>query len=290
MYKFFTPSDDFKTLIEQTLEPQDTVQSIHTIQTGWTNVTIDAHGKKDDYIFRFPRNLFFATAMVRDGTFCRFIEGKTSFKTPQMRLEFSEGRPFSVHKKIKGTALSALKLTQDQEAVLAEDIAQFLTELHAIPIKDFPENIRMTLNEFLTGLAGVHQTYDFNRHQALKEMEQVGPLSMVHGDFNPGNVLVSEDYHLSGVIDFAFAALSEPHTDIGRFWGRSSDFMGQAIADAYARKRKKPCNHKAIQDTIALFKYVDIKYVDYMQKAHPEISLPEALVQQAEALRLKKII
>jgi len=290
MYKFFSPEDDFKNLIEQTLHSQDTVQSIHTIQTGWTNVTIDVHGEKDDYIFRFPRNLFFATAMVRDGTFCQFIEGKTSFKTPHMTLEFSEGRPFSMHHKIKGKALSALTLTQKQEEILAEDIAQFLTELHALPVVEFPKNIRMTLNEFLTGLAGVHQSYDFNRHKALQEMENTCDLSMVHGDFNPGNVLVSEDYHLSGVIDFAFATLSEPHTDIGRFWGRSSDFMGQAIASSYAQKRKKPCNHKAIQDTIELFKYVDIKYVDYMQKAHPEISLPDVLVQQAEALRLKKII
>ena len=61
MYNFFSPDEvELSAVIYETLEPCDKVKSIQVIQTGWTNITMDVEGENQSYIFRFPRNLFFA--------------------------------------------------------------------------------------------------------------------------------------------------------------------------------------------------------------------------------------
>ena len=65
MYKFFTPNDNFNQLITEALSDEDKIHHFEIIQTGWTNITIDVQGQKHNYIFRFPRNYFFAQTQVK---------------------------------------------------------------------------------------------------------------------------------------------------------------------------------------------------------------------------------
>ena len=289
MYKFFTPNDNFNQLITEALSDEDKIHHFEIIQTGWTNITIDVQGQKHNYIFRFPRNYFFAQTMIRDCIFCNFIQGKTSFKTPQMTLKkHAENKPFSVHKKITGKPLTQIMnhLTHHQKKEIAKGIAKFLKELHSIPVKSFPNEIYMTLNDFLTGLASVHEgNYNFKHHHILKKIEETSELCIVHGDFNPGNILIDENHNVAGIIDFAFASVSDPNTDIGRFWGRSDHEFGEIVMSFYEQETSSSCDKQKIMDTIDLFKYVELKYVDYMQKKHPEIILPENVLKITEEVK-----
>ena len=101
-----------------------------------------------------------------------------------------------------------------------------------------------SLDGFLTGLASVHQgDYDLTKHNALKSMEQGCERKViVHGDFNPGNILLDENGHVSGIIDFAFASVSDKHADLGRFVGRSQRALGESLVEAYQNRTKAPCN------------------------------------------------
>ena len=285
MYNFFNPDEtELKQIIQQALGNQDTLVEAKTIQTGWTNITMDVQGEKESYIFRFPRNFFFARMMIKDCHFCQFLKGKVSVQTPDMQLKFDNNRPFSMHKKIKGESLTSRmgSLSPAEQERVAADIVNFLSELHSIDPATMPADIAESLNDFLTGLATVHQgDYDLSKHGQLISMEQQAEKPViVHGDFNPGNILIDENAHLSGVIDFAFASISDRHADVGRFVGRATPALGQAVLAAYQARNK--CDTSKVQSIVDLFKYVEYKYVQYMQAKHPEIIIPKAVLAMAE--------
>ena len=292
MYDFFVPNEvELKNVIQKTLSGKDELISAATIKTGWTNITMDVHGANQDYIFRFPRNHFFARMMVKDCKICDFLKGKVSIPIPDMRLKMYGNRPFSVHKKIKGRSLGAEldKLTPSKQAGIIEELSGFLLELHSLPAQSMPADIRESLGDFLTGLATVHQgNYNLTRHIPLHKMEQQTKTpTIVHGDFHPGNVLI-DNGHVSGIIDFSFASVSDKHADLGRFWGRSTPVLGQALMEAYQSKTKTLCDTKKIQDVVDVFKYVEYKNVEYMQAKHPEITIPKSVLL-ASALEAKKL-
>lgn len=291
MYQFFLPNEtELKKIIRESLQDQDTVLDVQTIQTGWTNITMDVQGEQHDYIFRFPRNHFFANMIVKDCLFCSFVKGKTRIPTPDMKLLFHQERPFSLHVKIKGCALDKRMtgLTPDECELVADDLSGFLVDLHSISPQQMPTEIRESLNDFLTGLATVHKgDYNIEMHNQLIKMEQnPSRQCIVHGDFHPGNVLVNDQNRVCGVIDFAFASISDYHADLGRFVGRSTPQLGSAVVRAYQQKMKHPCLNNRIQSIVDLFKYVEFKYVQYMQSSHPEIIIPTSVLQMAEQYSL----
>ena len=282
MYNFFTPNEtELKQVIRDALKGQDQVVEAKTIQTGWTNITMDVTGEQDNYIFRFPRNLFFAQMMIKDCRFCQFVRDKVSVTTPDMHLMMNQNRPFSVHKKIKGVSLTSKMdhLTAFEQKNVIDGIVHFLSELHNIPVSLMPADIAESLNDFLTGLASVHKgDYDMGQHGSLISMEKdLEKPVIVHGDFNPGNILLDENCRVSGIIDFAFASISDRSADIGRFVGRATPELGRALIEAY----RETCDQNKIQNIVQLFKYVEYKYVQYMQNNHPEIVIPESVLQMA---------
>ena len=292
MYNFFTPNEiELRSVIKETLMGKDAFVSAETIQTGWTNITMDVKGEIQNYIFRFPRNFFFARMMVKDCTFCNFLKGKVRLPIPDMQLKMNKNRPFSVHKKIKGSSLTSQldKLSPTEQVGIIEDLSQFLVELHALPVSTMPVDIKESLGDFLAGLATVHKgNYDLTKHNSLLKMEEkTSAPAIVHGDFHPGNVLVN-DGRVSGIIDFSFASISDKHSDLGRFWGRSNAHLGGALVESYQSKTKQLCDSKKIQDVVDVFKYVEYKYVEYMQSNHPEIKIPKSVLL-ASALEAQKL-
>ena len=286
MYHFFMPNEEeLSQVIRSSLCGQDEITGIHTIKTGWTNITMDAQGEKNSYIFRFPRNRFFADMITKDCAFCSFVTGKTHIPVPKMALLFHQGRPFSCHVKIKGCALDQRmnQLSPDERNNIAADVALFLTDLHRLPPQSMPADIRESLNDFLINLASVHNgDYDARFHQAFAQMEQ-NPIRecIVHGDFHPGNILIDDDNRICGIIDFAFASLSDYHADLGRFVGRSEEKLAEAVIQAYQDMNHTVCDRSRIQTTVELFHYVEYKYVQYMQASHPEITIPDSVLQMS---------
>ena len=98
---FFTVDDPLDKIIAETLPEEKIVKTQH-ILTGWTNIVIEVTTESDSYFFRFPRNPFWSKMIIKDAAVCNFVDGKTSFYTPQMKLCYDKKkRPFSVHKKSK---------------------------------------------------------------------------------------------------------------------------------------------------------------------------------------------
>ena len=102
---YFTLDEDFETIIKNAL-PNKSITSIRSVTTGWTNIVFEVSTTNGAFFFRFPRDDFWSRTIVKDYEFCKFIDGKTTFRTVKLNLLYDNGRPFSMHQKIEGTVLA----------------------------------------------------------------------------------------------------------------------------------------------------------------------------------------
>ena len=85
MNSFFTTKDPLDQIIADTLPEHQIINTKHII-TGWTNIVIEVTTDKGAFFFRFPRNPFWSKMIVKDAAVCNFVDGKTSYYTPKMKL------------------------------------------------------------------------------------------------------------------------------------------------------------------------------------------------------------
>lgn len=269
--KFFRPEEDFNEMIKRVLYPRK-VNRIQPILSAWTNIVFEVTTKEGaEYFFRFPRSSFWAKAMLKDCAFCKFIYGKTSFQTPKSRLMFDQDRPFSIHEKIIGTVLSdKLKnLTEKDMKTVADDVSRFICELKDIDQEQLPEECKITLLDFLDELAHTYYTdLSFWQYEYFKSEHT--DQYLVHGDLKPDNIIVDENNHIAGVIDFGFMGIGNPYTDISRMIGYGPANFRHIIIESY----EKCANTKLDADTIDRFikvwkglerGYIEAGYVDLDQ-------------------------
>lgn len=290
MYKFFDSNEnELRNIIKTSTKRmrQETV-TISCIKTGWTNVVFDVQCYNCEYIFRFPRTAFFAKEMIRDCTMCNLIHGKLPIQTPNIRLEFDNGRPFSIHKKIIGTALSDLDystISDENLRNIADSCGHFLAKLHELPAGLLPADYQITLNDYLLKLAEVHNgDYMSSLHQGLQEIEEsCSDMCIVHGDFHPGNILVDADMNVAAVIDFSFASLSDRSADIGRFLSRTNHAFSNLMIESYNKYSRIKCKKEYVNIIANIFKYVDCKYINYMHKSHPSVAISDTELDHANS-------
>jgi len=268
--KFFTTQDDFEKLI---LNELPNVSSFEKIPTGWTNyvfmVTTQDNAK---YIFRFPRNNFFANCMEKEVIFNNFIKDKIPVQTVQLILKENNGRLFTMHRMIEGITLEDVldTITLEQFEKLAEDITNYLFTLQQIALPP----VTQTTSQFLTELASVNNNpnYDFSRFDRLKEMEK--PMLLVHGDFMRRNILLDNNYRLNAVIDYAFVSFSCNIIDLSRMVGSLPSKYHKTMLSSFKSKFNTTVNMDDLNYLMNLWKYVEVDYIEYMLRCHPDISLP----------------
>lgn len=267
MDKFFTPNDALDEIIAKTLPDKKIVKTKH-ILTGWTNIVIEVTTDAGAYFFRFPRNPFWSRMIVKDAAVCNFVDGKTSYYTPQMKLCYdAKGRPFSVHEKIEGYTLGdrIYHLSHTALTGVAYDVAKFIKELSGIDLRGAPEEVRYPLSDFLHELDYEHYSDHIDAdHDFIKKTESG---KLVHGDLNLGNILLDEDDHMIGVIDFCFAGTGNPNMDVARMVSRPAPKeFERAFLDYFDDKdeivRMKEAWHN-----------IDNGYAEHIRKCFPEINL-----------------
>ena len=273
--KFFIPDENLGEVITKTLKPIE-VKEIKPISTGWTNIVFEAITEGEgSYFFRFPRDDFWAKMMVKDYHFCKFIEGKTSFKTPKLELFFDQERPYSVHKKIEGTVLTEKlnELTSNDMQVIAKDVSKFICELKDISQDDLPEECKVTLLDFLDELANVHFS-DLSLWQYEYVKSKHTNKHLVHGDLNPGNMIVDENNNLVAVIDFCFAGLGNPYADVSRVIGRSPSGLKKIMINSYEEKTNTKIDEEMLERFVKVWTDIETGYIDYIRNNNPDIKLP----------------
>ncbi|MBQ6375384.1 aminoglycoside phosphotransferase family protein [Candidatus Saccharibacteria bacterium] len=268
MRNFFTTSDSLDQIITDTLPEQKIITTEH-ILTGWTNIVIEVTTSTGSYFFRFPRNSFWSRMIVKDAAVCNFVDGKTSFYTPQMKLCYDkEGRPFSVHPKIEGYTLGdrIYHLSHTALTAAAYDAAKFIKELSSIDLRGAPQEVQYPLSRFLHELDYEH--YDEHIDADHAYIKATDGDKLVHGDLNLGNILLDEHDQMIGVIDFCFAGTGNPNMDVARMVSRpipsdfESAFLTQFASDQDEVDRMKTA-----------WQHIDAGYANHIRLHFPEINL-----------------
>ena len=267
MANFFTPNDNLDKIITETF-PDKKIEKTEHIITGWTNIVIEVTTNKGSYFFRFPRNPFWSKMIVKDAAVCNFVDGKTSFYTPQMTLHYdSKKRPFSVHRKIEGYTLGdrLYHLSHTALTGAAYDVAKFIKELSGIDLREAPTKVKYPLSRFLKELDYEHyEKHIDDDHKYIKETELK---KLVHGDLNLGNVLLDENDKVIGVIDFCFAGTGNPNMDVARIVSRPAPKeFEEAFLSQFDNTEEISRMKKAWQD-------IDNGYAEHIRTNFPEINL-----------------
>ncbi len=269
--KFFTTSDDFKSIIEREIGKTN---SINQISTGWTNFVFEVDGESGEYIFRFPRNDFFSGVLEKEVGFSKFIKGKINTPTSNIRLGFDNGRPFTCHSKIKGRSLTSAypTLSEEDKKRIADQVSEFIYELQQVPIDSIPLNLPTT-SQFLADLSHVdNEYYDFTKHDNLVNLEQ-GNLVLNHADLNPGNILIDDDRNVCAIIDFAFVSKSSELNDVSRLIGRLPEDFHEIMLNSYNKRFNKNVLMDKVKSLISVWNYVEEHYINYMRVNQPEIDI-----------------
>ena len=270
---FFNQTEDFEKIIKKHIHCFDKMSQI---KTGWTNFVFQVFKKDKIYIFRFPRNEFFANALIKECEFCSFVKDKISFQTPNLKLFFEGERPYSFHEAIAGECLSDCyhDLSLNEKFELANDISKLLIEFSQIDFHKYDKMHFQKVSNFLDELSKVSGNgYDLKEHDFLKQMEEK-QMTISHGDLNPGNLILN-CHKLYAVIDFAFSGISSPIVDISRMTGRTPNEFSEMLISAYEHKTRQKVDMTSLEKLESTWKYVEDKYILYIKQNHPSIVLPD---------------
>ena len=267
MNKFFTTEDPLDEIIAETF-PDKQILKTQYILTGWTNIVIEVTTDKGAYFFRFPRNPFWSRMIIKDAAVCNFVDGKTSYYTPQMKLHYdASGRPFSVHEKIEGYTLGDRVYHLSHTALLgvAYDAAKFIKELSGIDLRNAPDKVKYPLSEFLYELDYEHYDKHIDKdHAYIKETETN---NLVHGDLNLGNILLDKNDKMIGVIDFCFAGTGNPNMDVARMVSRPAP---KEFEEAFLTYFDDTDEILRMREA---WKHIDNGYAEHIRTHFPEINL-----------------
>jgi aminoglycoside phosphotransferase (APT) family kinase protein len=132
-----------------------------------------------------------------------------------------DGRQYIVADWMDGEALPP-KMLRDPElaggrARLMDDCARALAAIHRLPTEGLGlvEMDRLTTyRTTLDGMGEPRPVLELGYRWLVEHRPRPGPLTVVHGDFRLGNLLVGKE-GLQAVLDWEMAHLGDPHEDVG---------------------------------------------------------------------------
>jgi aminoglycoside phosphotransferase (APT) family kinase protein len=228
------------------------------VTQGWDSVVLEAD---DRLIFKFPRDADGERDLRREASLLALVAGRVSVPVPRMTV-VEGARTFSCHERLAGGYLLTDDYAPLPEAAriqLADSIAQFFTELHAIdpreaeragasPLEPWPsaEELATSIERHLTPKQRSTAKKIIERWQALPP----DPYGQVFGHFDTHGWNVAFDHdamRLNGVYDFGDAGLGPLHQEFVCTSYIDPDLTGRVIA-AYEARTGRAID----RDTVAL--------------------------------------
>ena len=214
------------------VDPQIKIESIKLNQEGLMNDIVIVN---DDMVFRFPKHEYSSKHLKNETRILRLLQKYISLEIPSPLYEIDDALAYRF---IPGEALRRdllMRLSEDDQKAIGDQLAQFFKELHGIPINE--------ISDFEFPVADALMKYDgwVNAYQRIRE--KVFPLLLPHSrdwveehfetylaykgnfeyelkmadtDIPPYHILFDrEKKRINGVIDFGCAGLGDPAIDFG---------------------------------------------------------------------------
>ncbi|MCT4552048.1 MAG: phosphotransferase [Alphaproteobacteria bacterium] len=232
-----------------------------------------------DILFKFQRKKYDYSVNKIEKNNCDFISERVDVEIPNITL----------HKDIKGLSYKILKghvvktlidksdVVKDVNVTLSSS-ADFLSQLHFIDLKEANGKIKRKCRLLSLKLEGVFLSLFFvKKYFSFKETFKIismvfksfflkKDLSIIHNDFSFYNSLLDDDGKVSGIIDWAGAAIEERYWDLASFKVRlRNNKHFDIFINEYDKKIGKETDIKKI-NILALLKSLDLLYTVYSMK------------------------
>jgi aminoglycoside phosphotransferase (APT) family kinase protein len=194
------------------------------LNAGWDSIAVDAD---DRLIFKFPRNPDAAAALRREAAFLAYLAPRLTLAVPRLTL-IETPFLFSMHRKLGGGHLVTeqyLGLPAGARDRLAEKLAQFYAELHALPQQDLEALGAFPIGAWLDGEAiraaalPLMEPSEAGRAEILLaawERLPADPFGKIYGYFDGHGWNMAFDHAaqtLNGVYDFADSGFGDLSQD-----------------------------------------------------------------------------
>jgi aminoglycoside 2''-phosphotransferase len=245
----------------RTILPTLIITSAHFNQDGMVNAVVTLN---EQFIARFPKDVHAKARLVRESCILELIRARVEMPVP--RFEY-QAEDVVIYRMLLGEPLTREVLLRQDDAVqdrLAEPLARFLSQLHAIP-REVVEQRAIGMSEAVRSLEDWSALFtDVQRelfpflwaHQKTWVEQLFAPVLhrqisldyepvLIHGDLGVYHILYDlTQGRITGVIDFGTAGLGDPASDFAcliqalgeRFLQRMARFS-PAIAPALDRAR-----------------------------------------------------
>jgi len=212
--------------------PELSAKHIRLLGTGWDNT---AFAVDDEFIFRFPRREIALPLLEAEWCALPRLAHRLPLPIPVPKWKGSPTSsfpwPFIGYRMLPGFTACYANLPEDQRVSLAEPIARFLSVLHAthqseISSCHIPGDNRSRIDGTLL-IEKIHKNFEELSLLGIEQKKQLEstvkslqhfrpPMStcVVHGDFYVRHLLVNENHHLCGVIDWGDIHFGDPAIDL----------------------------------------------------------------------------
>lgn len=213
------------------LAPELVQRSVVLNENGLVNDVVTVNG---EFVFRFPKQGHAIRHLPVETALLRLLSNVISLPIPVPAFETDDCFGYRL---IPGETLRRdmlLKLADDEQQVLADQLAQFLKELHGMPTGnaafEFPsadalmkydgwvgvyDRIREKVFPLLMPHVREWATEHFESHLADRRNFEY-EAKLVHTDLPPYHILFDRHRRrVNGIIDFGCAGLGDPAIDLG---------------------------------------------------------------------------
>ena len=208
---------------------------VKSLQLNTDGLLNDVVTVNDELVFRLAKRDFGYKDPQEEAKLLHFLGQHITLPIPS---PFHTGPDVMAYRLIPGSTLRRdvlLRLPEENQQVIADQLAQFLKELHSVPVNqapDFKIGMADTLRTY-EGWIGVYQrirekvfplllphvrdwaTGHFESHLADKANFEY-ELKMIDSDIPPYHIMFdAQKKRISGIIDFSCAGLGDPAVDLG---------------------------------------------------------------------------
>jgi aminoglycoside phosphotransferase (APT) family kinase protein len=177
---------------------------------------------------------------------------KVGVPAPRVRaiLDDSDGLgPGYITDRVDGETLAPKILREaafaPARSKMTRQAGEILARIHSIPLAETPYLHRQTAAEMIEGQRKVIDYYDFHLPAlewglkwAADNIPRDARLTVVHGDFRIGNMIVGENDGIRLVLDWEIGQISDPMQDLGWLCVKTWRFGGKLPVGGFGRREE----------------------------------------------------
>lgn len=277
--------------------PSFRVQSIVVPKQGLDHLAVIVN---DAFVFRFPRKARYKRIFADETLLLEWIQPQVSLPVPRYEI-LAADRSCGAYPLLSGVRLSPDmfgRWNRKQQQQAAEDFAQFLSLLHALPAQVARRRFHVPVSSLQRSVVSWKRNYHTHVASMLTPAERSRceeilaafsspifrkvPAVLSHNDLYSEHILADpKRCRISGIIDFSDRAIGDPAGDIAKCWEYGQTYVTD-VREKYVSARSDPT---MLERSLAYYQRAQMAWVMFAAKGVDDIS--KALPSLRAALKIR---